>query len=272
MVVSEFVAFSAPIIDQLTPPTGAGAVNPLLSGYTFANAALADDGSGAGYPYVKDQFGVYYIVLAGKNGSLDWFVNTGHWSVPYSAKTAINNPALAQFGTGDVIFFPHPTTFARATLGYLAKADTDVAITIIASDKTLSTTIKIVDMGPEVEDVITQNGDVTQINVTVTAAIDLFIGATKISTAANSSAAWTVTDANSNLTSITVPADCSAGGLVAIVLESAVGKNGQAVVINFAQVKDNVGNLVANDTTAANTVLTITSDDTDWNAVWSAAP
>lgn len=69
---------------------------------------------------------------------------------------------------------------------------------------------------------------------------------------------------------ITFVADYSSGSTVTIVLANANTQNEKTFTIDFAQIKDDAGNLVVNSVTPANTFLTLTSDNTNWNAVWSA--
>lgn len=124
---------------------------------------------------------------------------------------------------------------------------------------------------PTLASVITQNNHATVIQVTVTEANDLYVGSTKVNTGVDCAGDLTITDTGGNVTSVVIPADCSGGGVVAITLADASSGDLSDVVIDLGQIADGVGNALVNDTTAANTVLTITDNGTTWSASLGAA-
>ncbi len=132
---------------------------------------------------------------------------------------------------------------------------------------------------PEVADAITQNDDAEQIQVNITEAYDIFNTTTsvKLNTGLDSKASWNITgNGTANFTAngtIVVPTVLSAGGIVNINLQNATTvADNETVVITFSPIRDNAGNALVNDVTAANLKLIIFSNQTVWNATWSALP
>ncbi|MFD2214875.1 hypothetical protein ACFSKK_14390, partial [Metabacillus endolithicus] len=111
----------------------------------------------------------------------------------------------------------------------------------------------------------------TSVTVTVTEAGNVYISSseTQINTGSDSLSAWDVSGNSGELTAATVASNLSGGGTIVFTLDDTTSTEhtGVTITIDLSQIVDEAGNALINDTTAANTVLTITEDGATWSAV-----